>query len=156
MAHPLTDTAVGARLDRAPWQRLHTTILLALGAGWLFDSFEVQIFSSAIGPLGDHFHASVFQRDAVLAVWLGGILLGAVTGDPCLAQHRRRDRGGRLLRVGHGVLAGRGRGDGHLHLAGWCRGGPTVPGRPRPAAYRSRPARGRVSTRAATGDTRCG
>ena len=90
MAHPLTDTAVGARLDRAPWQRLHTTILLALGAGWLFDSFEVQIFSSAIGPLGDHFHASVFQRDAVLAVWLGGILLGAVTGGRLADRFGRR------------------------------------------------------------------
>jgi len=88
--HPLTDTAVGARLDRAPWQRVHTTILLALGAGWLFDSFEVQLFSSAIGPLGDHFHASVFQRDAVLAVWLGGILIGAVTGGRLADRFGRR------------------------------------------------------------------
>jgi len=88
--HPLTDTAVGARLDRAPWQRIHTTILLALGAGWLFDSFEVQLFSSAIGPLGDHFHAAVFQRDAVLAVWLGGILIGAVTGGRLADRFGRR------------------------------------------------------------------
>jgi MFS family permease len=88
--HPLTDTAVGARLDRASWQRMHTTILLALGAGWLFDSFEVQLFSSAIGPLGDHFHASVFQRDAVLAVWLGGILIGAVTGGRLADRFGRR------------------------------------------------------------------
>jgi MFS family permease len=73
-------TRIGARLDAAPWQRLHTTILLALGAGWLFDSFEVQMFSSAVGPLGDHFGASTFERDAVLAVWLGGILLGAISG----------------------------------------------------------------------------
>ena len=73
-------TSIGARLDHAPWQRLHTTILLALGAGWLFDSFEVQMFSSAVGPLGDHFGASTFERDAVLAVWLGGILLGAICG----------------------------------------------------------------------------
>ena len=90
MPHPLTDTAVGARLDRAPWQRVHTTILLALGAGWLFDSFEVQLFSSAIGPLGDHFHASVFQRDAVLAVWLGGILIGAVAGGRLADRFGRR------------------------------------------------------------------
>ncbi len=90
MPHPLTDTAVGARLDRAPWQRMHTMILLALGAGWLFDSFEVQMFSNAIGPLGDHFHASVFQRDAVLAVWLGGILLGAVTGGRLADRFGRR------------------------------------------------------------------
>jgi len=88
--HLLTDTAVGARLDQAPWQRIHTTILLALGAGWLFDSFEVQLFSSAIGPLGDHFHASVFQRDAVLAVWLGGILIGAVTGGRLADRFGRR------------------------------------------------------------------
>ena len=72
--------AVGARLDRLPWSRLHTTILFALGAGWLFDSFEVQMFSSAVGPLGDHFGASVLARDALLAVWLSGILLGAAAG----------------------------------------------------------------------------
>ena len=80
MRPPLSDATIGARLDRAPWQRLHTVILLALGAGWLFDSFEVQMFSSAVGPLGDHFGASTFQRDAVLAVWLGGILIGAICG----------------------------------------------------------------------------
>ncbi|HEU5006842.1 MAG TPA: MFS transporter [Jatrophihabitantaceae bacterium] len=80
MRTPPSDAAVGARLDQARWQRLHTVILLALGAGWLFDSFEVQMFSSAVGPLGDHFGASTFQRDAVLAVWLGGILIGAASG----------------------------------------------------------------------------
>ncbi len=71
---------IGARLDRLPWSGLHTTVLVALGAGWLFDSFEVQLFGSAVGPLGDHFHASVLERDAILAVWLGGILLGALLG----------------------------------------------------------------------------
>ena len=82
--------ALGRRLDRAAWQPLHTTILVALGAGWLFDSFEVQMFSSAIGPLGDHFAASVFQRDAVLAVWLGGILLGALAGGRLTDRFGRR------------------------------------------------------------------
>ncbi|HEV7209988.1 MAG TPA: MFS transporter [Mycobacteriales bacterium] len=86
----LPERAIGARLDRAPWQRLHTVILIALGAGWLFDSFEVQLFSSAVGPLGDHFGASTFQRDAVLAVWLAGILLGAVTGGRLADRFGRR------------------------------------------------------------------
>ncbi len=75
-----TANDIGTRLDRLSWTRQHTVILVALGAGWLFDSFEVQMFSSAVGPLGDHFGASVFQRDAVLAVWLSGILVGAVAG----------------------------------------------------------------------------
>jgi len=85
-----TDQAVGARLDRLRWSRLHTTILLALGAGWLFDSFEVQMFSSAVGPLGDHFRASVLARDALLAVWLSGILLGAPAGGRLTDRFGRR------------------------------------------------------------------
>ncbi len=81
---------LGARLDRLPWSRTHTTILLALGAGWLFDSFEVQLFSSAVGPMGDHFGASVTARDAVLAVWLVGILLGALLGGRLSDRYGRR------------------------------------------------------------------
>ncbi|OJY46354.1 MFS transporter [Pseudonocardia sp. 73-21] len=81
---------IGARLDRLPWSARHTTILLALGAGWLFDSFEVQLFSSAVGPLGDHFDASVLARTAVLAVWLSGILLGALAGGRLTDRFGRR------------------------------------------------------------------
>lgn len=86
----MNQAEVGARLDRLRWSNLHTTILLALGAGWLFDSFEVQMFSNAVGPLGNHFNASVFQRDAILAVWLGGILLGALFGGRLCDQFGRR------------------------------------------------------------------
>jgi MFS family permease len=90
VTRPLTQAEVGARLDRLRWSSLHTTILVALGAGWLFDSFEVQTFSNAVGPLGDHFDASVFERDAILAVWLGGILIGALAGGRLADRFGRR------------------------------------------------------------------
>lgn len=79
-----------ARMDRLPWNPLHTTILIALGAGWLFDSLEVQLFGNAVGPLGQHFHASVTQQDAILAVWLSGILLGSMAGGRLTDRFGRR------------------------------------------------------------------
>lgn len=81
---------IGVRLDRLTWSRRHTVILLALGAGWLFDSFEVALFASAVGPLGDFFGASVFERTAILAVWLFGILLGALAGGSLTDRFGRR------------------------------------------------------------------
>ncbi|WP_298343611.1 MFS transporter [Ferrimicrobium sp.] len=90
MTTRLTPHETGARLDRLAWSPMHTTILIALGAGWLFDSFEVQMFSNAIGPLGTYFHATVFEQDAVLAVWLGGILFGALLGGRLADRFGRR------------------------------------------------------------------
>jgi len=90
LTRPLTQAEVGSRLDRLAWSPLHTTILVALGAGWLFDSFEVQMFSNAVGPLGDYFRASVFERDAILAVWLVGILIGALAGGRLADRFGRR------------------------------------------------------------------
>ncbi|MEU9245379.1 MFS transporter [Streptomyces sp. NPDC048385] len=93
--HPAPAAAPGtatpaARLDRLPWSRAHTAILLALGAGWLFDSLEVSLFGSAVGPLGSYFHATVFEQDAILAVWLGGILIGAFAGGHLADRFGRR------------------------------------------------------------------
>ncbi|MBM9506255.1 MFS transporter [Actinacidiphila acididurans] len=87
---PAAAATLAARLDRLPWSRTHTAILLALGAGWLFDSLEVSLFGSAVGPLGSHFHATVFEQDAILAVWLGGILIGALAGGHLADRYGRR------------------------------------------------------------------
>ena len=74
----------GERLDRAPWRRVHSRILLALGIGWALDSFEVQILGSVITPLAAEFGLlgpdGAVQPGAlsvIWTVWFAGLLVGA-------------------------------------------------------------------------------
>jgi MFS family permease len=71
---------IGARLDRLDWSRRHLGLLLALGAGWMFDSLEVNLVGSMVGPMSDHFNASTRQASTIYWVWLLGVLFGAIAG----------------------------------------------------------------------------
>ena len=51
----LDSASLGSRLDRLPWSARHTQIALALGAGWLFDSLEVNLVGGFINPMERHF-----------------------------------------------------------------------------------------------------
>ena len=83
-------TAVGARLDRLRWSNAHLGLLLALGAGWMFDSFEINLVGGVINPLGEHFHATTSQSSFILWIWLIGILFGAMIGGRLADQFGRR------------------------------------------------------------------
>lgn len=83
-------TAVGARLDRLRWSHAQLGLLLALGAGWMFDSFEINLVGGVINPLGEHFHATTSQSSRILWVWLIGILAGSMIGGRLADQFGRR------------------------------------------------------------------
>ncbi len=70
--------SVGERLDRLPWVRFHTRVTLALGVGWLLDALEVNIIGNVLGVLKSLWHLTNFQASALVAVWLIGIMLGAL------------------------------------------------------------------------------
>jgi len=82
--------SIGARLDTLRWSHEHTVLLLALGAGWLFDSLEVNLVGSVINPLSEHFHATVSQSSFIYWVWLIGIMFGAMAGGRLADQFGRR------------------------------------------------------------------
>src|SRR6201986_4007004 len=47
----IVETDVPARLDRLPWSRWHTRIIIALGTSWLLDGLEVTLVGSRSGVL---------------------------------------------------------------------------------------------------------
>lgn len=78
------------RLDRLRWNRVHTTLLLALGAGWLFDALEVNLFSNFVNPIDEHFGVGSNTGQYILYWWLLGILVGAMAGGALADRFGRR------------------------------------------------------------------
>lgn len=66
------------RLDRIPWSRFHTTILVALGIGWLLDGFEVTIIGPILPRVATVFHLTVSQSVSLGSMFLFGAFLGAI------------------------------------------------------------------------------
>ena len=66
------------RLDRLRWSRLHSGMTLALGIGWFFDSFEVNLTGGLLGTIKTQFHLSTWQASLITPLWLAGIMMGAV------------------------------------------------------------------------------
>lgn len=71
-------TLVPARLDRLPWTRFHTMILVALGASWFINGIEVQLFSQGGVVLLDE--ATLGLTTAQVGLLPSVYLLGTVVG----------------------------------------------------------------------------
>src|SRR5256714_3649684 len=72
------ETDIPARLDRLPWTRFHTLVVVALGITWVLDGLEVTVAGSIAGALQEspvlHFTA------AEIGLVGSAYLIGAVTG----------------------------------------------------------------------------
>jgi len=40
---------IPARMDRLPWTRFHTRLVMALGTAWVLDGLEITLASSVAG-----------------------------------------------------------------------------------------------------------
>ena len=84
------DSDVPARLDRLPWGRFHTLIVVALGVTWILDGLEVTLAGSVAGALKN---ASLHLSNAEVGFASSAYLAGAVFG--ALAFGALTDRWGR-------------------------------------------------------------
>lgn len=76
----LYSTDIPARLDRLPWNRFHTLLVLALGITWLLDGLEVTLAGSVSGALKDSPALAMGNIEIGLAgaTYIAGAVLGAL------------------------------------------------------------------------------
>jgi MFS family permease len=73
------ETDIPARLDRLPWSRFHTLVVIALGITWILDGLEVTLAGSLSGALQQSpvLHFSEVEIGLVTTAYLIGAVAGA-------------------------------------------------------------------------------
>src|SRR5213592_3186891 len=76
----IVETDIPARLDRLPWGRFHTRVVVALGITWILDGLEVTLAGALAGALKDSPVLKFSNADVGLAssAYLAGAVLGAI------------------------------------------------------------------------------
>jgi len=74
------ETDIPARLDRLPWTRFHTLVVVALGITWVLDGLEVTVAGSIAGALMESpvLHFTAAEVGLVSSAYLAGAITGAV------------------------------------------------------------------------------
>jgi MFS family permease len=73
-------TDIPARLDRLPWGRFHTLVVVALGITWILDGLEVTLAGAVSGALKESpvLHFSNADVGLASSAYLAGAVLGAI------------------------------------------------------------------------------
>jgi MFS family permease len=71
---------IPARLDRLPWTRFHTRLVMALGTAWILDGLEITLASAVAAVLAQPgtLHLSSGAVGAIATVYLLGEVVGAL------------------------------------------------------------------------------
>src|SRR4029450_10363655 len=74
------ETDIPARLDRLPWSRFHTLVVVALGITWILDGLEVTLAGAVSGALKESPSLRFSHTGIGLAAsaYLTGAVLGAI------------------------------------------------------------------------------
>src|SRR3954454_23314263 len=76
----MVETDIPARLDRLPWGRFHTLVIVALGITWILDGLEVTLAGALTGALKESPTLRFTNADVGFAAsaYLAGAVLGAL------------------------------------------------------------------------------
>src|SRR5262252_1534751 len=71
---------IPARVDRLPWSKFHTRMVIALGVAWILDGLEITVASN-VGPdltLHSTLHTSAGAVADIATWYLAGEVIGAL------------------------------------------------------------------------------
>jgi hypothetical protein len=76
----IIETDIPPRLDRLPWSRFHSLVVLTLGITWILDGLEVTLAGAVSGALklSPTLQLSDAQVGATASAYLAGAVLGAL------------------------------------------------------------------------------
>jgi MFS family permease len=76
----IVETDIAARLDRLPWDRFHTLVIVALGVTWILDGLEVTLAGALAGALraSPVLHFNTVEVGITGSAYLCGAVLGAI------------------------------------------------------------------------------
>ena len=76
----IVETDIPARLDRLPWGRFHTMVVIGLGVTWILDGLEVTLVGAIGGALKQDPTLALtdFQVGLTASAYLGGAVMGAL------------------------------------------------------------------------------
>ena len=79
-AAPPIRSTIPARLDRLPWSKFHTRMVIGLGSAWVLDGLQITIASSVTGVLiqPDTLDMSSTEVGLIATVYLVGQVVGAL------------------------------------------------------------------------------
>src|SRR2546421_11240596 len=73
-------TLIPARIDRLPWSRFHTRMVIALGGASILDGLEITVASAVADTLSkpETLHMSSAAAGLVATIYLAGEVVGAL------------------------------------------------------------------------------
>jgi len=79
-AQGVVETDTPARLDRLPWGRFHTLVVVALGITWILDGLEVTLAGALSGALKESpaLHFTNAEVGGAASAYVAGAVLGAI------------------------------------------------------------------------------
>lgn len=75
-----TPAELQERLDRMPWTKRHSRLLVGSGIGWALDAMDVGLVSFVVAALVQQGFATAAERPLILSIGFAGMAIGAAVG----------------------------------------------------------------------------